>query len=60
MKTESYYFVSLPMLTAHSGHTVGAEVAFFQKVNPCVSQKISELVNEGMLNYSEVKRSLEH
>lgn len=60
LTTEDYYFISLPTLAAHSGHSVGAEAAFFQKVNPCVSQKISELVNEGMLNYSEVKRSLAH
>jgi len=60
LKTESYYFSSLSTLAAHSGHSVGTEAAFFQKVNPCVSQKISELVNEGMLNYNEMKKSLVH
>jgi len=60
LTAEHYYFVSLPTLAAHSEHSVGVEAAFFQKVNPCVSQKISELVNEGMVNYYEVKRSLAH
>ena len=55
-----YYYISLPTLVAHSEHSVGAEAAFFQKVHPLISQKISELVNEGLVNYYEVKRSLAH
>lgn len=56
------YFVSLPTSAAHSGHLtgVGVEGGLSQKVNPCISKKISELVNEGMVDYHEVKRSLKH
>ena len=58
--TEHCYFISLPTLAAHSGHLVGAEAGLSQRVNPCISQKINELVSEGIVDYHEVKRTLAH
>ena len=45
VKVELKHFVSLPCEEAHSGHPTGHAAGYRQKLNPYVSQKISEMVS---------------
>ena len=60
VKVELKYFVSLPCEEAHSGHPTGYAAGYSQKLNPYVSQKISEMVSSGITDTAEVKRTLEY
>ena len=61
VRTIDKYFVSLPASEAHHDtHPTGASVAFSQKVNPLLIQKIHELVLAGVSEPIEMKRHLKH
>ena len=61
VRTVDKYFVSLPASEAHHDtHPTGASVAFSQKVNPLLIQKIHELVLAGVSEPIEMKRHLKH
>ena len=55
VKVEHRHFVSLPCEEAHSGHPTGEAAGYSQKLNPFISQKISEMVSS---DTAEVKRAL--
>ena len=57
LRIKHCYFISLP---TSAGHLTGVVAGFSQNVDPIISQKISQLVNEGMVDYYEVKRCLNH
>ena len=60
VKVELKHFVSLPCEEAHSGHPTGHAAGYSQKLNPYVSQKISEMVSSGITDTAEVKRTLKY
>ena len=60
VKVELRHFVSLPCEEAHCGHPTGCAAGYSQKLNPYVSQKISEMVSNGITDTAEVKRTLKY
>ena len=60
VKTEVKYFVSFPSNESHSGHLIGQEAVYTQKVHPQVAQKIMQMVSSGITETTEVKRSLKY
>lgn len=54
------YFILLPTQAVHSGHPTGQGAVYAQKKHPLVAQKISEMVNAGISDTPEVKRSLRY
>ena len=52
------YWISLPSAHAHTGHPVGNEAGFSQRIHPLLASKITEMVISGITSTSEVKRSL--
>ena len=52
------YWISLPSVHAHTGHPVGNEAGFSQRIHPLLTSKITEMVISGITSTSEVKRSL--
>ena len=59
LKIEQRYFVSLPTNEAHEKvHPTGIAGGMSQRVHPMISQKIEDLVKEGITDVQEVKRTL--
>ena len=58
--TEVKYFVSFPSTEAHSGHPIGQEAVHTQKLHLQVAQKIMEMVTSGIIDTTEVRRSLKY
>ena len=54
------FFVSLPSDEAHSGHPVGKQSGFSQRIHPRLIQEIAQLVSAGITEKREVKRSLRY
>ena len=52
------YWVSMPSTEAHSGHPVGNNAMYSQRIHPLLVAKITEMVLDGITNTAEVKRSL--
>lgn len=52
------YWISLPSAHAHTGHPVGNEAGYSQRIHPLLASKITEMVISGITSTSEVKRSL--
>ena len=52
------YWVSMPSTEAHSGHPVGDNAMYSQRIHPLLVAKITEMVLDGITNTAEVKRSL--
>ena len=52
------YFVALLTVAAHSGHQVGEQGGFAQRIHPELIQQINEMVLQGITDSSEVKRAL--
>ncbi|MCG8624818.1 MAG: hypothetical protein MJE68_22825, partial [Proteobacteria bacterium] len=48
----------MPSEEAHSGHPVGSNAMYSQRIHPLLITKITEMVLEGITNTTEVKRSL--
>ena len=61
-RQSSNIFVSLPSEGVHSGHPMGrsSEAIFSQKLHPKVTAKITEMVQSGITEIAEVKRSLKY
>ena len=57
---EVKYFVSFPSIEAYSGHPTGQEAVHTQKLYPQVVQKITEMVTSGIMDTTEVRRSLRY
>ena len=56
---DTKYFISLPSIDAHSGHSLGCDACgFAQRIHPLVTQKITELVSSGITDIGKVKRHL--
>ena len=53
-------FISLPREDVYSGHPTGAAGVFAQKLNPDVSRKILDMVQAGITNVKEIKKSLKY
>ena len=49
----------MPSEEAHSGHPVGSNAMYSQRIHPLLVTKITEMVLEGITNTTEVKRSLQ-
>ena len=61
IKTESKYHISLPTEEAHhKTHPTRGPHLMAQRVNPQISQRIMELVQEGLTNPQEVRKALNH
>ena len=61
VKTEIKYHISLPTEEAHhKTHPTRGPHLMAQRVNPQISQRIMELVQEGMTNPQEVRKALNH
>ena len=60
VQTLTKYFISLPSEEAHSGHPNGQPAVYGQKLHPLVAQKIAEMVAAGIVDTTEVKRSLKY
>ena len=61
LKTESRYFVSLPLNEAHENiHTNGKAAGMSQRVDPLISRIIEEIVREGTTDVHTVKKILKH
>ena len=61
LKTESRYFVSLPLNEAHENiHPTGKVAGMSQRVDPLISRIIEELVREGTTDVHTVKKILKH
>ena len=62
VRTIIKHFVSLPSEGAHSGHPIGrsSKAIFSQKLHPKVTAKITEMVQSGITETAEVKRSLKY
>ena len=60
VKVEHRHFVSLLCEEANSGHPTGEAAGYSQKLNPFISQKISEMVSCGITDTAEVKRALKY
>ena len=59
LKIEQRFFVSLPTNEAHEKvHPTGIVGGMSQRVHPKISQKIEDLVKEGITDVQEVKRTL--
>ena len=59
-KIEHRYFVFLPTNEAHQkSHPTGNASGMSQRVHPIISQKIEELVKEGITELPEVKRGVQ-
>lgn len=59
LKTEQRYFVSLPINEAHEKvYQTGIVGGMSQRVHPMISQKIEDLVKEGITDVQEVKHTL--
>ena len=59
LKIEQRYFVSLPTNEAHEKvHPTGIAGGMSQRVHPKISQKIEDLVKDGITDVQEVKRTL--
>ena len=59
LKTQQRYFVSLPTNEAHEKvHPTGIAGGMSQRVHHKISQKIKDLVKEGITDVQEVKRAL--
>ena len=56
--TKKVYFVALPMVDAHSGHEVGEQGGFAQRIHPELIHQINEMVHQGITDSSEIKRAL--
>ena len=56
--TKKVYFVALPTVEAHSGHKVGEQGGFAQRIHPELIHQINEMVLQGITDSSEVKRAL--
>lgn len=56
--TRKVYYVALPTVEAHSGHEVGEQGGFAQRIHPELIQQINEMVLKGITDSSEVKRAL--
>ena len=56
--TKKVYYVALPTVAAHSGHEVGEQGGFAQRIHPELIQQINEMVLRGITDSSEVKRAL--
>ena len=48
----------MPSEEAHSGHPVGSNAMYSQRIHPLLVTKITEMALEGITNTTEVKRSL--
>ena len=61
LKIQQRYFVSLPTNEAHEKvHPTGITGGMSQRVHPMISQKIEDLVKEGITDVQEVKRMLNY
>ena len=58
VEVQTKYWVSLPSEEAHSGHPVGKNALYSQRIHPLLVEKITEMVLAGITNTAEVKRSL--
>lgn len=60
IKMEKKYYVSFPSEAAHSEHPTGqsSPAIYSQKVHPKVASKIVDMVQSGITDSTEVKRSL--
>ena len=58
VQVEIKYWISLPSAHAQTGHPVGNEAGFSQRIHPLLASKITEMVISGITSTSEVKRSL--
>ena len=58
---KSMYYISLPLEEAHHDtHPTRGPHFMAQRVNPNIATKISELVNEGMVDCHEIRKTLKH
>ena len=56
--TKKVYFVALPTVEAHSGHKVGEQGGFAQRIHPELVHQMNEMVLQVITDSSEVKQAL--
>lgn len=59
-KPTTKIYVSLPMASSHTNHTVTSECGYANSIHPKLRAKVDELVRNGITNSALVRRVLKH